>query len=279
MLALHRRDAIRRVFCQGPEVTGMSEPIKWGTSFDRTLSFPLLVDELSAASLVFDVPLEAARALVPGTTFEVVETRPGVAQFLLHACDYRRTQWGTCHQLLFGFLARPAGEFGEPGGPVGTYVHRTPVDEAFTCAIGHDTMGYPISIELIEMRYTPDEVTVKLAVGVQPTLELRLPRKAAGSDPGDEPGAEAGEGSGWFETVAYSHHRGMPYEQPWEVDLSKAHQLDPAAVGLTIGTGPVADELRALGLPSAPVSGLWGENLSMRFHMSGPVGKGHTPAR
>lgn len=240
-------------------MTGTAKPTTWGTSFDRTLSFPLQVDDLSAASLIFEVPLDAARALVPGPAFEVVEVRPGTAHLVVNACDYRRTQWGVCHQLLFGFLARPAGA---PHDTFGTYVHRTPVDEAFTCAIGHDTMGYPISIELIEMRYTPDDVTVRLAVGVQPTLELRVPRAGSGRP------ATAGA-DGWLRTVAYAYRRGVPYEQPWEVDLSNAHPVDPEAIGITVGSGPVADELRGLGLPAAPVACLWGEHLAMRFFMSG----------
>ena len=42
-------------------------------------------------------------------------------------------------------------------------------------------------------------------------------------------------------------------------------------MGIEIGDGPVADELRSLGLPCAPDLATWGEGLSATFHLGQPV--------
>ncbi|MFG2001014.1 hypothetical protein ACGFNU_17890 [Spirillospora sp. NPDC048911] len=234
----------------------MTQPVAPSTYYDPRLSFPLEVAEFGMATLVFDVPAEVAGALVPGTAFELVRTRAGAAQFILSVGDYRRTQWGSCHQLTFAILVRPADD---PAGTPGLFVHRTPVDDLLTCAIGHGSMDYPVSIELIEIDYSPDLVSVSLVVGVQPTLELRIPRVPAKSL------------GGRLRTIAYSYRNGVPYAMPVDTDLSSAQHVDPASIGITLGSGPVADELRSLGLPKAPSSCIWGEGLTATFHEGRPV--------
>ena len=234
----------------------MSGSVTRGTYFDREVSFPLEVSEFNVATLVFDVPFEAARRLIPGAAFEPVPTGPDSAQFILTAGDYRRTQWSSCHQMTFALVARPVGA---APGAAGMFVHRTPVDDAFTYAIGHGAMDYPISIELIKVRYGPAQVAFTLMVGVQPTLDLRIPRSTA-----------RGRG-GRLHSIAYTYRNRVPYAMPVETDLSHAHEVDPAAVLLTLGRGPVADELRSLGLPKAPSSCLWGEGLTATFHAGRPL--------
>ncbi|MEO5876840.1 MAG: hypothetical protein ABIQ26_17735 [Streptosporangiaceae bacterium] len=233
----------------------MLKPAPWGTILDRRLSFPLEAAQYNTATLVFDVPFAAARALVPGA-FEPVRTGPGLAQFVITASDYRRTDWGSCHQLCFAFLARPAG----PGQEVpGLLVHRSPVDDAFTCAVGHGVMSYPVTIELIEVGYTPDRVTFDLAVGVQPALTLSLPRGTA-KGPVEQLGL-----------TVYSLREGVPHRMPMRTDHTPV--LDPGAdpVEITLGSGPLAQELRGLGLPRQPSWWSWGEDLTATFQAGGPV--------
>ena len=44
-----------------------------------------------------------------------------------------------------------------------------------------------------------------------------------------------------------------------------------AMVGVELGEGPVADELRSLGLPAVSDLASWGEGLGAVFHLGHPV--------
>ena len=83
--------------------------VTWGEVQGRTITFPMEVDELNAATVLYSVPADAATALLPGDAFEVVEVSPGTAQLVIAACDYIRNPWGDYDELNLGFLARPAG--------------------------------------------------------------------------------------------------------------------------------------------------------------------------
>ena len=201
------------------------------------------------------MPIAAARRLLADTSFELVEVAPGLARLFIVAADYRETTWGPCHERPLGFFVRLAGR---PDQPDGLYVHRFPVDEAFTCVVGKEVMGYPVRIELIDVQYTPEDVTFRLAVGVQPCLELRLPRKSRGHT------AER------CSMACYGSRDGVPFRMPMEMDTITG-MVDPGTIELTLGSGPLADELRALGLPQAPEICVWGEGVSAKFDESRPI--------
>ena len=81
----------------------------WGEIQGREITFPMEVTDMNAATLLFSVPSAAAAALVPGHGFEVVETAPGTAQFIVAACDYVANPWGDYNELNLCFLVRPVG--------------------------------------------------------------------------------------------------------------------------------------------------------------------------
>ena len=72
-------------------------------------------------------------------------------------------------------------------------------------------------------------------------------------------------------TVSYSYLDGRPYATTLEMELGPGVVDDPAEVSIEIGDGPVADELRSLGLPRTPDLVTWGEGLSATFHLGRPV--------
>jgi hypothetical protein len=45
----------------------------------------------------------------------------------------------------------------------------------------------------------------------------------------------------------------------------------PEAVRIVVGEGPIADELRRLGLPRSPDFCTWGEGLSATFQLGRPL--------
>ena len=227
----------------------------WGEVQGRTITFPMEVEELRAATVLWSVPADAAARLLPGDAFEVVEVAPDTAQLVVAACDYVRNPWGDYDELNLGFLARPAGA---PPEVIGSFVYRMPVNQDFTCKAGNRVMGFPKTVEDLTVAYTDATATFRLAMGGQHVLTLTVPRAAPTGAPAR------------VEATSYSYLDGVPYGTDLSMDMGTGF-IDPADVVLELGDSPVADELRCLGLPRPPDMATWGEDLSATFHLGQPV--------
>ena len=227
----------------------------WGEVQGRTITFPMEVEALHAATVLYSVPAAAATGLLPGDAFEVVEVAPGTAQLVIAACDYVRNPWGDYDELNLGFLARPVGAGADV---VGSFVYRMPVNQAFTCEAGNRVMGFPKTVEDLAVTYTDATASFRLAMGGQHVLTLTVPRAAPTGDPSR------------VEATSYSYLDGVPYGTDLSMDMGTG-LVDPADVQLDLGDSPVADELRSLGLPCAPDFATWGEGLSATFLLGRPL--------
>ena len=246
-----------------------TETVTWGTVEGRTITFPMEVPSLNAATLLFSVSASVAAELLPGDAFEVVEVAPGTAQLVIAVVDYQDNPWGDYDELNLGFLARPAGA---DASVIGSFVWRMPVNQAFTCAAGNQVMGFPKTVEDLAFTYALDTVTFTYAAGTSdlsgtaaghrsaagPELTIRLPRAA----PVGAPQRVAAE--------SYSYLDGLPHRTVLSMDMGTG-LIDPADVQVSLGDGPVADELRRLGLPTAPDFATWGEGLSATFELGEPI--------
>lgn len=227
----------------------------WGEVQGRTITFPMVVEELRAATVLYSVPAAAAAALLPGDAFEIVEIAPGTAQLVVAACDYVRNPWGDYVELNLGFLVRPAGA---PPEVIGSFVYRMPVNQPFTCEAGNRVMGFPKTVEDLTVAYTDTTASFRLAMGGHHVLTLTVPRAA----PTGEPERVA--------ATSYSYLDGVPHRTDLSMDMGTG-VIDPADVQLELGDSPVADELRSLGLPCAPDLATWGEGLSATFFLGQPI--------
>ena len=220
----------------------------WGEIDGVSIDFPLVVEEMSSATLTFNVPAAPARDLVPGVAFEVVEVAPGQAMLVLALCDYVRNPWGDYDEVNFGLLVHPVGRPER----VGAFQWRMPVDQEFTKEAGNRVLGLPKTVEDLSVTYTDDSVRFRLVMGGEPTLDVTLPRVAADGPPSRE------------ETITYSYIDGVPSEVPLTIDLPTG-MVDPSDVRIELGTSPAAKELASLGLPTAPDLAMWGEGLGGTF--------------
>jgi hypothetical protein len=227
----------------------------WGEVQGRTITFPMEVEELRAATVLYSVPAAAAATLLPGDAFEVVEVAPGTTQLVIAACDYVRNPWGDYDELNLGFLARPVGA---PPDVIGSFVYRMPVNQTFTCEAGNLVMGFPKTVEDLAVGYTDATATFRLAMGGRHVLTLTIPRAAPTGD------------AARVEATSYSYLDGVPYGTDLSMDMGTG-RIDPADVVLELGDSPVADELRSLGLPCAPDFATWGEGLSATFLLGQPI--------
>ncbi|MSO86336.1 MAG: hypothetical protein EXQ71_02310 [Acidimicrobiia bacterium] len=233
----------------------MTKTTRWGEIQGREITFPMEVEEMRSATLLWSVPAAAATALLPGEAFEVVEVAPGTAQLVVAAVDYLRNPWGDYDELNLGFLARPAGA---PPEIIGSFVYRMPVNQAFTCEAGNRVMGFPKTVEDLEVTYTDTTTTFRLAMAGHHVITLTLPRAAPTGDPER------------VEATSYSYLDGVPYGTDLSMDMGTGF-VDPADVTIELGDSPVADELRSLGLPRAPDVAIWGEGLSATFLLGQPL--------
>ena len=234
--------------------TTEAEQDHWGDIDGVSIDFPLVVDEMNSATRTFTVPVEPARAVLPGDAFEVLEVAPGQAMLILALCDYIRNPWGDYNEVNFGLLVHPAGR----PEAVGAFQWRMPVDQEFTKEAGNRVLGLPKTVEELTVDYSDRSVHFHLAMGGEPTLDVTLPRVESLGEPSRE------------ETITYSYLDGVPTVVPLTIDLPTG-LVDPGAVQLELGTSPAAQELRSLGLPTAPDLAMWGEHLGGTFLRPQPL--------
>ena len=239
-----------------------TETTVWGELEGRTITFPMAVPEVHIATALFAVPADGAARLLPGDAFEVAEATPGEAHLVIAACDYVDNPWGDYDEVNLGLMARPRGA--DPG-TIGTFVWRMPVNQAFTCTAGNLVMGFPKTVEQIDVTTDEVEVTFRLSCAGVHALTLAVPRVPTPDEPPARLAAES-----------YSYLDGVPHTTTLEMDLGAA--VDPGAVRLELGDGPIADELRSLGLPSTPLLATWGASLGAVFHPAVPLDHAHRTA-
>ncbi len=235
--------------------TGQESELKhWGEVDGVSIDFPMVVEDMNSATLTWTVPIEPARALLPGTAFEVADMGDGTAMLIVALVDYVDNPWGDYDEANFGLLVHPTGRPDE----VGAFQWRMPVNQTMTCHAGNQVMGLPKTVEEIAFGYSDDTVRVDLAMDGAPALSVTLPRAEPTVERAQEP------------TFTYSYLDGIAMAIPLTIQLSPG-VVDPADVTLELGTAPVADELRSLGLPRAPDLAMWGEGLSGTFGWPEPL--------
>jgi hypothetical protein len=230
-----------------------NQPIHWGDIDGVSIDFPMVVESMNQATLSFTVPIEPARALIPGDAFEVMETAPGSATFVVALVDYVENPWGDYNEINLGLLAQPVGQPERAG----VFVYRMPVDQEFTMKAGNQVLGLPKTVEDLTFDYTDDEVVVTLRTGDAP-LTVRLPRPR-----GEDPASST-------EAITYSYLDGAPTELPLTIEIGSG-LIDPADIVIELGSSTIADELASLGLPCAPDFAVWGEGLSGSFEVPRPL--------
>jgi hypothetical protein len=237
----------------------MRDGTVWGMIDAQPIVFPAPVHDANSALMEFAVDAGAARSLLTGDAFELVESPEGTARLLLGANEYRRGAWGPCNVLEVMLRSRPVGA---PPDTDGVYLCDAPVSHPFIREAAHRSLRSSRRLESIEVELTEGEVTYTVSTGSsEPDMVLRLPRVPPAS-----PGADPVR----ITTDAYSHLDDEPYVIPFEIDLPTGH-VDPADVRIELGDGWFADMLRHFGLPKRPEWCSWGEGLTALFHMAVPL--------
>jgi len=228
----------------------------------RTVTFPVEVRDASAAISAFVVPSRVAQRLV-GDAFEIVDFLPGRTLFMLGCIDYKDNDLGDYNEVAMNFFVRMKGAArGVPylgawtamvRGALPSYSWKMPVNQSFTRDAGAILWGFPKTIERIDFDYGREgRFRGLLEMDGEKVFEIDMPRGGNRSQP---PGS----------AVAYSYIDGVPHSTSFTQHATQLGVSLGGSVEISLGRHPIADDLRALGLPKNPVATTWAGKMEMRF--------------
>jgi len=230
----------------------------------KEVRLPVLVRDASSGAATFAVDAAAARRLIP-EAFEPALIWPGKALFSLAAIDYRDNDLGRYHEVSIAFFVYRRGtNRGVLGtvadffkGAVPTYIRHLPVDGAFTREAGETIWGFPKTVQQIEFERRPERFTCVLNMDGQQVLTFSLAAGGARAMPEQQ-------------LTTYTLIDGAPYTTAF---ASKADGVGFHLGGaeLRLGTHPIADELRSLGLPKRALMSVWMDHMQARFEAAAPL--------
>lgn len=228
----------------------------------QQVQMPVRIRQATAFMAMFSVPAVAAQQLIDHTGLDILRYRPGYGLCGLVFVDYVDGDLGPYNEFGVVFMVRDhrdtgGSTFGDlralATGRAGALIHHLPVDGDFTLAAGRGIWGFP----KVLADFTADHASdVKHAsVGQDGRLIADLTVKPGITTPGGASGTTM---------QAYSHLDGITRVTSWEMNPSGV-RVRPGGAELTLGSHPIADELRALGLPRGALMTTSIPDLKMTF--------------
>ena len=228
----------------------------------QEVTFPVEVRDASGAIAGFLVSSRAANRLV-GDAFEVVDFLPGRTLFMLGCIDYKDNDLGDYNEIAMNFFVRKKGSprglpwigawMGMAKGGLPSYSWKMPVDQSFTRDAGALIWGFPKTVERIDFDYSQEgRFRGFLEMDGAKVFEIEMPR---GGD--KERPASA--------SIGYSYIEGIPHSTTFTQAAFQMGAGGGKDVEITLGSHPIADDLRSLGLPKKPLMTTWIGKMVMRF--------------
>lgn len=225
----------------------------------RTVTLPVVVRDAAVMSATFLLDAAAVRGFVPHPELHVPELFPGRAVGVISCIEYRDNDLGIYNEVSIAFFVKhgapPAPLFGVllgfARGGLGAYIHRLPVTTSFSRDAGRDIWGFPKTVDQIEFRDAGARRECTLAVEGTTVFTLSIPRggrRQVREMPQD----------------AFASRGGVLYRTP-SVMGGDGVGIRLGGATLTLGGHPIADELRALGLPKRALMSTWMEHMRARF--------------
>jgi len=243
----------------------------------RRVPLPCSVRDASQGSALFAVrAAEAAPWLPRGGALALAEPWPGRALLALAFVDYRDNDLGDYREVSVALLVRPPdGRRGWRGrardaadlarGRLWTWIHRLPVDQAFSCEAGREVWGFPKTVERIDLELAPRSARARLEADGRLVLGLELPRGG-------------GRTLRESEQTACTRLGGVVHRTRFRMAGEGFGVAPGRRARLELGPHPWADELRRLGLPRRPLVCTWTERWRARFEGPEPLSAGESPA-
>lgn len=230
----------------------------------QQVTFPVNVRDASGAIAGFLVSSKVANRLV-GDAFEVVDFLPGRTIMMLGCIDYKDNDLGDYNEVAINFFVRQKGASkGIPwlgawlammgkGESLSSYSWKMPVNQSFTRDAGAIIWGFPKTVERIDFDYSNEgRLRGYLEMDGKKVFEIDLP--CVGDK--DRPASPM---------KGYTYIEGVPHSVSSTTTSSQMGAGGGKDVEITLGDHPIADELRALGLPKKPLMTTWVGKMVMEF--------------
>lgn len=224
---------------------------------------PVRVRRSTAFLALYSVPAAPAQRLIDHTGLELLRWRAGHGLCALVFVDYLDGDLGPYNEFGVTVMVRDHRSHGGSGrsdlgallrGRSGALIHRLPVDGEFTLAAGRGIWGFPKVLADFDVDHDSRTRRGSLRrdgmLVADMTIRPGLPLPAAPS-----PGSTM---------AAYAHLAGVTRRTMWEMN-PRGVRVRPAGADLVLGTHPIADELRSLGLPRRALLTATIANLPMTF--------------
>jgi len=232
----------------------------------REVRLPVVVRDASSGAATYVVGAAAARRLIPDA-LEPVEPWPGRGLCSIAAIKYRDNDLGDYNEVSIAFFVRERGAArGLPyvgtiadmlRGRVATYIRHLPVDQSFTCEAGRTIWGFPKTVERIDFEPAAARASCALYMDGAHVLTLMLPRGGARRLPDSV-------------MTTYSLIDGVPHKTAFGSG-AEGVGFHLGGAELSLGTHPIADELRSLGLPKRALMTMWMEHMHGSFDAALPL--------
>jgi hypothetical protein len=211
-------------------------------------------------SALFLVSASAVERLLPDERLHAVQFFPGRTVCAIAAVEYRDNDLGQYNEIGIAFFVHhgehaPGVFFGAinafRNGTVGAYIHRLPVTTTFSRDAGRDIWGFPKTVDSVEFLDENSRRSATWTIDGTHVLTLSMPRG------GKRVMKESPQ-------IAYAYRDGMLWKTA-SIMGGEGVGVALRNVQLVLGPHPIADELRALGLPKRPMLSTWMEHMHASF--------------
>lgn len=224
----------------------------------QQVAIPVEIREAHSTVAMYSVPAKVAQSIIDYSGLRVLQYRPGKAICSVLFVNYLDGDLGQYHEYGVGFMVRHPGSPKRGGdlrallrSDAGVFIHRLPVDQAFTLEAGRSIWGFPKVMSDIEL----DSAGHRAALRIDGQLVADL---------GVSPGIPVPGGGMSTSLDAYTSMDGVTRRVPWKLTASGT-RTRPGGARLTLGDHPWASELATLGLPRRAMFSSTVANMQMSF--------------
>ena len=210
----------------------------------RAISLPVVVRDAVSITAMFAVRSAAMRALLPTARLHPAELLPGWSACVLGGIEYKDNDLGCYNEVAISFLVVEGERAPLPlvglvqafrAQELGAYIHRLPVTTSFSRDAGRDIWGFPKTVDDITFHDGGGQRTCRLVADGEHVLTLSVVRRGHGM-------------MAPTPQVSWAWRDGTLYRTPCLMSGNGVGNRLGGAT-LVLGSHPIADELRGLGLP------------------------------
>ncbi|MFD4293478.1 acetoacetate decarboxylase family protein [Rhodococcus sp. NPDC058505] len=234
----------------------------------QRVQMPVRIRHATAFMAMYSVPTAAAQHLIDHTGLNMLQFRPGRGLCGLVFVDYVDGDLGPYNEFGVVFMVRDHHTVGGSvlgdltalaRGRAGALIHHLPVDGDFTLAAGRGIWGFPKVLADFHADHASDVKHASVSRDGQLIANLTV-----------RPGVKTPDRGPGTTMQAYSHLDGTTRRTAWEMNPSGV-RARPGGGDLTLGSHPIAAELRTLGLPRRALMTTSIPSLRMTFGDARPV--------